>query len=367
MKYTAILMLLIACLCTANAQYEFKIESQVNCTEVKNQQRTGTCWSFATASFLESELMRLGKGQVDLSEMFVVRNIYSDKAKNYILRQGKANFSQGSLSHDLIRIMDKYGTVPQSVYSGLMDGDNGYDHSEMERGLKGFLDGVRKGKTLSAKWGTAFECIMDSYMGTVPASFTYNGQQHTPKSFSKAMGIKVDNYVSITSFTHHPYFDEFIMEIPDNYSNGSFYNIPLDDLMETIDFALLGGYSIAWDGDVSEKGFSAKNGIAVLPTDPKRADLFTKPGEEMTVTTELRQKNFENYSTTDDHLMHFVGIALDQTGNKYYIVKNSWGEISPYKGFLYMSEAYVRMKTISIMLHKDAIPSPTAKKIFAGN
>ena len=338
-----------------SAQYEFTHTKDLNCTSIKNQSRTGTCWSFATASFIESELMRQGKGEHDLSEMFVVRNIYKDKARNYVLRQGKANFSQGSLSHDLIRMIAREGVVPESVYNGLMEGETSHNHSEMEAGLKGFLDGILKSKRLSKKWMPAFESILTAYIGDFPDKFDYNGQQYTPAALAEDLGITATDYVSLTSFSHHPYNAKFILEIPDNYSNGSFYNVTLDELMKTIDNAVAKGYSIAWDGDVSEKGFSAREGIAVLPEDASREDLFTVPGDEVNVTTDLRQEHFESYSTTDDHLMHIVGKATDQDGTEYYIIKNSWGEISPYKGYLYMSKAYAKMKTVAIMVHKDVL------------
>lgn len=347
-----------------SAQYKFKAEKLVDNSEIKNQARTGTCWSFATASFIESELLRTNKGNVNISEMFIVRNIYKDKARNYILRQGKANFSQGSLSHDLIRMASKVGMVPESAYSGLVGDETSYDHSEMEKGLKGFLDGVKESKQLSTKWPMAFDCILDTYMGAAPEQFEYEGKKYTASTFATSLGIDPDNYVSLTSFSHHPFYDQFILEIPDNYSNGAYYNIPIDELMSSIDYALLAGYSIAWDGDVSEKGFSSKEGIAVLPEDENRDDLFTNPGKETTVNQENRQQNFESYSTTDDHLMHIVGVSLDQNGTKYYLVKNSWGERGPYEGYLYMSEAYFKMKTVGIMVHKDAVPKTTSSKLW---
>ncbi|MFT4533676.1 MAG: bleomycin hydrolase [Saprospiraceae bacterium] len=347
-----------------SAQYNFKTEKKISCTEVKSQDRTGTCWSFATASFLESELIRMGHDNINLSEMFIVRNIYKDKAMNYVLRQGKANFSQGSLSHDLIRMTEKHGLITEDAYSGLVNGEIKHNHSEMEAGLKGFLDGIRTSKQLSTKWKPAFNSIIDAYMGAVPLQFKHDGKTYTPKSFVETTKLKTDNYISLGSFTHHPFYEEFILEIPDNYSNGSFYNVPLDEMVSIIDYAILAGYSIAWDGDVSEKGFSAKNGIAVLPEEDSRDDLFSIPGKELKVTQENRQANFENYSTTDDHLMHLVGMALDQNGTKYYIIKNSWGEISDYKGYLYMSESFLKMKTISVMLHKNGLPSDSSKRLF---
>ncbi len=343
--------------------YQFTLQKQIECTDVKSQDRTGTCWSFATASFLESEMIRAGKGRHNVSEMYVVRNIYRDKARNYILRQGKANFSQGSLSHDLIAASRKHGMVPEVVYSGMLGDQKKHDHSEMEAVLKGILDGVLKQKRPSDKWQNAFEAVLDVYLGPEPANFTYDGRQFTPESFASDMSLDPGQYVNITSYTHHPFYESFILEIPDNYSNGAYYNVPVDELQAIVDNALLQGYSVAWDGDVSEKGFSARKGIAVLPEDVKREDLFEEPGTELAVDQALRQKTFENFSTTDDHLMHFTGIAKDQKGTRYYLTKNSWGEISPYKGYLYMSEPYFRLKTVAVMVHKDAIPKKIAKKL----
>ena len=344
-------------------KYEFTIEDKIDCTSVKSQGRTGTCWSYATSSFLESELIRKGKGMHDLSEMFVVSNIYKDKARNYIYRQGKANFSQGSLAHDPIAVAKRYGIVPEAVYAGKEKGAKRHDHSEMEKALKGMLDGVLKQKRLSKKWFTAFQAVLDVYLGETPEKFVYQGKEYTPKSFAKSMDINPDDYVSISSFTHHPFYEKFILEIPDNYSNGAFYNLPIHEVEAIVDNAIRNGYSVAWDGDVSEKGFSASKGIAVAPVDNKREDLFTKPGPETNVTQEMRQETFESYATTDDHLMHLTGIAKDQKGTKYYLIKNSWGEISPHKGFLYMSAPYMRLKMVAILVHKDAIPKDIAKKL----
>lgn len=344
--------------------YQFNTVHSVECTPVKSQGKTGTCWSFATASFLESEVIRKGKGVQDLSEMFVVRNVYRDKARNYVLRQGKANFSEGSLSHDLISIAKKYGVVPESVYSGKLDGAESHDHSEMSDLLKGMLDGVLQQKRPSSKWPIAFDCVVDTYLGSVPEEFTYEGKTFTPQSFAASLDINPDDYVNFTSFTHHPYYDRFVLEIPDNYSNGTFYNVPIDELQRIVDHAINNGYSVAWDGDVSEAGFSAKNGIAILPKDSKREHLFTHPGTELTVDQAMRQSTFESYETTDDHLMHLTGISKDSKGTKYYLIKNSWGEISDYKGFLHMSDSYFRLKTVSVMVHKDAIPKDLAKKMM---
>ncbi len=349
----------------AMAQYTFSTEKMAPCTQVKNQQKTGTCWSFATTSFLESEAIRMGEQDVDLSEMFVVHNIYKDKAINYVLRQGKANFSQGALAHDLIRAVTEHGVVPESVYSGRENEEEVYNHSELEKGLKGFLDGVISAKKIdSQNWQDAVDAILDVYMGDAPQSFVVEGDMMMDaKRYARKLKLDVKDYVNLTSFSHHPFYNSFILEVPDNYSNGSFYNLPIDDLMNTIEFALMEGYTVAWDGDVSEKGFSAKEGLAILPV-TQSEEQWKQPVAEQSVTQQTRQDGFMNYSTTDDHLMHMVGIALDQKGNKYFIIKNSWGEISDYKGFLYMSEAYVRAKTVGVLLHKNAIPAPTASKLF---
>lgn len=343
--------------------YQFESVKNLSCTPVKNQQRTGTCWSFSTISYLEAELLRMGKEAYDLSEMYIVRNIYQDKARNYVFRQGKANFSQGSLNHDVMRALAANGIVPESVYDGKAEGDKVHNHSEMEAVMKGFLDGLLTKKSLSNKWGRAFNGIMDVYMGEVAEEFTYKGTTYTPQTFAANLGVNPDDYVSLTSFSHHPFYKKFVLEVPDNYSNEAYFNLPLDELQAIVDYALDQGYTIAWDGDVSEKGFSAREGIAVVAKDPKREDLFNKPAEEMTITQEYRQGEFESYATTDDHLMHITGVSKDQAGTKYYNIKNSWGEISDYKGFLYMSDAYFRLKTVGIMVHKSAIPKDIAAKL----
>jgi len=357
------IMLVAFAIVDISAQYKITDEVNVGCTAVKNQSRTGTCWSFATCSFLESELMRVGRGDFDLSEMYVVRNIYKDKARNYVLRQGKANFSQGSLSHDFINTVMRHGIVPESTYSGMTDGVTAHDHSELAAVLKGYVDALVGRKKLSDKWDDGFEAILDVYLGQVDETFVVDGKTYHPKAFAMSLGLNPGDYVNITSFTHHPFYSAFILEIPDNFSNGSFINVPLNELEIIVDNALKNGYSVAWDGDVSEKGFSAKNGLAVLPTDIKDENLFKSIVEEEKVTAEARQENFESYTTTDDHLMHIVGIAKDAEGNKYYKIKNSWGEISDLKGFMYMSAPYFQMKTVSITLHKDGVPENIVKQL----
>ncbi len=337
------------------AQYTFTDKINIENTSVKSQGVTGTCWSFSTTSFIEAEAIRLGHKNVDFAEMFNVYNIYLDKANNYISRQGKANFSEGSLAHDVLRTISTHGLVPQSTFTGLEEGETVYNHAEMVSALTGYLDGIIKAGKPSDKWREGFKGILEAYMGEPKQTFQVDGKSYTPKSYAAAMGINPENYVSITSFTHAPFYKPFMLNIPDNYSNQSFSNLPLSELMKVVNNALEKGYSIEWDGDVSEKSFGKKEGIAVLPKDVK-ADYFKSPVEEIKVTQELRQASFENYSTTDDHLMHLVGMAKDQKGNTYYIIKNSWGDYNEYGGYLYMSEAYFMMKTVSVTVHKEAVP-----------
>ena len=356
------LMLLFITSTVITAQYNFVETNRISCTEVKSQDRTGTCWSFATASFIESELIRQGKGKHDLSEMFVVRNIYLDKARNYLLRQGKANLSQGSLAHDLIRVAASEGVVPESIYSGLLPGNEKHDHNEMEAVIKASMDAIISQKRPSDKWDDVLNAILDVYLGEAPSEFKYEGKIYEPTSFAKSLDLDLEDYFSFSSFTHHPYYKDFILEIPDNYSNGSYLNLPLRELQLIVDNALNSGFSISWDGDVSEAGFKHANGIAVLPIDSKDKAFLNNPVDEISVDAEKRQAAFENFSTTDDHLMHLIGTAKDKNGDKYYIIKNSWGDKNVYQGYLYMSEAYLLMKTVSIMVHKDAVPVDIREK-----
>lgn len=339
----------------ASQPYNIQIEKSCAVNEVQSQGSTGTCWSFATASFLESEMLRMGKGVHRLSEMFIVKNIYRDKARNYLLRKGKAQFSEGALAHDYLNAAGSYGLVPEQIYDGLEDGEKKHDHSELATTLTGMMNALVKRKSLSSKWQNAVSGVLDAYLGTSPERFEYQGRSYSPQEFANALGYQRDNYVSLTSYSHHPFGKPFVLEIPDNFSNGSFQNVPIDNLMATIDNAIANGYTVAWDGDVSEKGFSSSKGLAILPADPSRKDAFKNIGPEKSVTQADRQKTFMSYSTTDDHLMHLVGISRDAAGNKYYVIKNSWGDVGPYKGYLHMSEAYARLKTVAIIVHKDVV------------
>ncbi len=345
------------------AQYIIKDEIRIPCTEVKNQQATGTCWSFSTTSFLEAEIIRLKKISIDLSEMYGVRIVYVEKAQNYVLRQGKANFYEGGLAHDALRVLNNYGIVPNTAYPGLVAGDDSLKHYELAEALKGYLDAIVKFGYPGNHWLKAYEGILDVYMGSLPTTFSYRDQSYDPKSFADKMGINAGNYCTITSFSHHPFHTNFILEIPDNYSNGSYFNVKLDEMISIVDFALEKGYSVVWDGDESEIGFSQENGLAILPASTSKDSLFIKPAKEIVVNQGNRQEAFMSYNTTDDHLMHLVGRAKDQNGNTYYLIKNSKGEKGPYKGYLYMSKAYLKMKTIAITLSRDALPEEILKML----
>ena len=334
--------------------YEFTIAKSLETSVVKSQGNTGTCWCFASTSFIESELIREGKDGVDLSEMFVVKNVYLNKANNFLRRHGKTNFGEGALAHDYIQAASEHGLVPEAVYDGLDEDSTKHDHAEMFAVLKGMLDGLVKRRRLSGRWPVAFERVTATYLGDSPTEFSHEGETYTPKTFAKQLGFDAKNYKNITSFSHRPYGEPFVLEIPDNFSSGLFHNVPIDELVATIDRAIENGYTVAWDGDVSERGFSKSKGLAVLPA--KDVEDFLKyPGDEMEVGQAMRQSTFEEHTTTDDHLMHLTGIAHDQNGKKYYLIKNSWGEVGDHDGYLYMSEAYVRLKTISILVHKDMV------------
>ncbi len=364
MNKNIILIALVFTMTTAFAQYEFKTTIDLAQTPVKSQDRTGTCWSYSTASYLESEALRKHEKPVDLAEMFIVRFIYLDKARNYILRHGKSQFSQGGLAHDFIREMGRHGVVPQSIYDARPKGEKIYNHDELAAVLQGYLDGVLKAKHPSLYWMDGFNAILDVYLGEAPKIFAINGRNFTPQSYAEKLGLKAQDYIELTSFTHHPFYHYFVLEIPDNYSNGLYYNIPLADLKAQTDYALEHGYSVSWDGDVSEKGFGSKEGVCILPENEKEENLFKSIVREVNVTQALRQKNYENWSTTDDHLMHIVGKAKDQKGNNYYIVKNSWGNKAGNDGLYYMSEAYFLMKTVAIMLPREALMKSVQPDVF---
>lgn len=349
--------------------YQFTSEVELKRTPVKSQARTGTCWCFATTSFVESELLRMGKGEIDLSEMFVVRNAYIDKADSYIKLHGSANMGQGGQSHDVMDQYRKHGVVPESVYTGLNYGEKEHNHGELFRMLQGILDAVLKrswGSRVTPQWPKAFRAVLDTYLGEIPETFSYEGKEYSPQSFLKDyMQFNPDEYVELTSYSHHPFHTRIRLEIPDNWSfNGQYYNLPLDELEAAVNHALKTGYSVCWDGDVSEKDFSTKDtGYGIVPltdwedrTEAERNAKPSEPVQEKEITQDMRQLSFDNFSTTDDHLMHIVGLAKDQKGTPFYLTKNSHGTERKYKGYVYLSRSYFRLKTIAVMVHRDALP-----------
>lgn len=354
--------------------YKFTAVKHVDATPVQNQFKSGTCWVYSANSFFESELLRMGKGRVDLSEMYIVRAGYLERAENYVRRQGAAAFGQGAETHDVLNIIRKYGLVPQSAYSGFPAGQDKPSHGELEAVLKAILDAVIKtpdGK-LSGQWRAAFTGALDGYMGTPPAKFTVAGKEYTPQTYAQSLGLNLDNYVALTSYTHHPYYQPFVLEVSDNWSNGLFYNLPIDEFVQVADNAVDKGYSIVWASDVSEKTFSAKEGLAIWPqtawgdmTQEEKDGWAKAPIKEKIATPEDRQAGFDELTTTDDHGMHITGSATDQNGTKYYIVKNSWGtDVNKATGgYLYVSQPYFRAKTMSMLVHKDAIPTAIRQKL----
>lgn len=366
-KIVILVAFLFLSICSVTAQkYKFSTIKDIENTEVKSQGRTGTCWSFSTTSFLESEIIRLTGNNIDLSEMYTVRNTYSDKAANYLYRQGKAQFSEGGLGHDVINSVANYGLVPEQVFSGLDLDQEKHNHAEVVAVLKSMLDTYIKNpaKQLSPKWKKATESVLDVYLGVNQQEFKFDGKEYTPKSFAEYVKINPSNYVTITSFNHAKMYDKFVLNIPDNFSNGSFYNVSLDELVSVTEKAIEKGYTAALDCDVSEKTFSSKNGVAFIPV----SNLGSKKGlkeiiKEKNITSSLRQTEFENFNTTDDHLMHIVGLVKDQKGNKYFKVKNSWGIKQGNNGYVYMSMPYFKLKTISVLLHKKAISSNLRTKL----
>lgn len=383
---------IFSCLLTFSASavsaqgYQFTEVVKVPATSVKNQAATGTCWCFATASFMESELLRMGKGTYDLSEMFIVRQKYMNQLQDNYLRRGKGNIGQGSLSHTFMNAYRQVGIVPEEVYTGINYHSEKHNHGEMVRFMQAIAGVAVQAKERSPEYDKLIDNLFDTYLGKLPETFTYKGKEYTPKSFAESLGLNMDDYIELTSFTHHPYYVKFDVEVPDNWEHSLMYNLPLDEMMETVDYALYNGYSVCWDGDVSEKGFSFTNGVAIHPEVRKVEDLsgtdrarfekldekerleevfkFEHPYPEIQVTPEVRQAGFESFVTTDDHLMHLTGIAKDQNGTKYYITKNSWGtERNKFGGYLNMSESFVRAKTIYVMVHKDAIPKAIRNKL----
>jgi bleomycin hydrolase len=338
----------------AQIEKKFTMTKQVKATPVKDQALSGTCWSFATTSFIESELIRMGKGEYDLSEMFSVRNAYNAKATNYIRMQGNLYYTQGGQPHDVMNVVRNLGIVPDSVYDGSYNNSSYLNHTSLDSILSGIIVslGDIEDTALMSRHLDAFNKSCDKYIGKLPKSFIYNGICITPKKYADdILKINPDDYIEITSYTHHPFYSMFCLESRFNWSFGLYYNVPLNEFMEIIDSAITKGFSVVWNGDVSEPTFNFYQGIATAAKD------------EGKVNEAMRQQTYENTSTKVDHVMHIIGIAKDENNEKYYYVKNSWGDINPYGGFMYLSESYCKLKTVSIMVNKKSIPLHIAKNL----
>ena len=369
------------------SEYQFTKVAHLDATPVQSQGMTGTCWSFSALSYFESELIRKGNKTPDiLSEMFIVRKAYESKAEKFIRMDGKINFSEGGAFHDIPFVIRNYGIVPLEVYSGLNYGSETHDHSELFAVLNGAMQGLLSnmqnshGAPLTTSWMSAMNGILDAYLGKDIKEFEFKGKKYTPVSYAKAIGLNMDEYVSLTSFTNHTMYQKCMLAIPDNWAWGESYNVGLQDLFDATEYALKNGYTLAWGADVSEKGFSFKNGLAIVPADPstievkgkdnknfsdagadKASNAFVTPMKELEITPELRQKGYDQKTTTDDHGMHIVGLYKDQNGTRYFLVKNSWGTGNYPKGYSYVSENYFKYKTINVYVHKDGV-MPTLKK-----
>ena len=382
---------LMLCTISATAQqssrgpeYEFKTIKENPVTSVKNQYRSGTCWCFSALSFVESEILRTKGIETDLSEMFVVGKSYHDRAVKYVRVDGHLNFAAGSSFGDVFHVIKDYGIVPQEAMPGFNYGTDKPEHAELDAALKGYVEAIVKNpnKKLSTAWVNGFDGIVAAYFGEYPKGFSVNSVDYTPESYRDYLGINTDEYVNLTSFTHHPFYSQFALEVCDNWRWDTAYNLPIDELMEVMYNAIDKGYTIAWGSDVSEKGFT-RNGIAVMPvekdakpaagsdqekwvgksTEKAAEEVKSELPEEMTITQEMRQDGYDRKTTTDDHGMHIYGLAKDQNGTNYFIVKNSWGEAGKYKGIWYASDAFVRYKTLNIVVHKDALPKDIKKKL----
>ena len=350
--------------------YQIKPVFAIGVTDVKEQGHSGTCWSYTGASFLESEMIKKGKQPVDLAEIYTARKVYLEKAINYLRMHGALTWGDGGELHDVINIYRKYGAVPQIAYTGLINGATKNNFKEMQKDLEGYLKDIVASEKVPANWKEVFEQKLDTYLGAVPKTFMYNGKMYDPQSFAKeVVGLQDEKYIEMLSVEHKPKYQNTLMAVPDNWSYDYAFNVNMEDIIRTIDYALSKGYTVAWAADVSEKYFSWKNGLAVVPekdyndlSAQEQKDYFHVYWNEKTITPEMRQKAFDNYETTDDHAMHIVGLAKDQNGREYYIVKNSWGTNNDNQGYLYVSKNYVRYKTMAIMLNLKGTPKDLVKK-----
>ncbi len=372
---------------TKEEGYQFTTIKDVPHTSIKNQYRSGTCWSFSGIAFFEAEMMRMGKPETDLSEMFVVWHSYFDKSIKYVRMHGTINYGGGGAFNDVMDVIRTYGMVPDTAFPGLQYDEPKHVHAEMDDLLMSMVNSIIKDKNrkLTPVWPMAIAGVLNAYLGEIPENFTYEGKEYTPRSFADDyMGLNMDDYVMLTSYSHHPFYKPFAIEVQDNWAWGQVYNLPLNELMQTINYAIDNDYTVAWAADVSEKGFSWKNGVAIVPENEvksmnnleqskwenltaaekkKALYSFDGPRTEKKITQEVRQKAFDNYQTTDDHGMLLVGTAKDQEGNHYFKVKNSWGTDQKYDGYFYASDAFVAYKTMSILVNKNSIPKAIRKKL----
>lgn len=393
---------IIACLLLLNSAFSLSAQDSIKAKEegfvfetiydiaaspVKDQYRSGTCWSFATTSFVESELLKTGQDTLDLSEMFFVNYAYRQKAEKYVRLHGNANFGPGGQAHDVLNVIKTYGFAPEQAYTGLIIGETKHNHAELDKVLKSYLDAViaNEGGKLSQVWPNAYLALLSAYLSPTPEKISIKNKEISPEQFAKETGFNASDYIELTSYTHHPYYTQFDLEIPDNWSHDLYYNIPMEEMVQVMNYAFEKGYTVCWDGDVSDKGFSHTNGVAIVPEKEtknmdgtertrweklsereKNAELynFKTPGTEKQITAEMRQEAFNNYQATDDHLMHMTGMVKDQNGTIYYKTKNSWASGSnKYGGYLNISESYFRLNTISIMVNRNAIPQTIKKKL----
>ena len=362
----------------------FTVVKENPITSIKDQNQSGTCWAYSSLAFFEAELLRMGKGDHDLCESYLVYNTYMDRADKHVRTHGDASFSQGGSFYDAVYCLKHYGFVPQDAMPapGAPYGDSLFNFNQLDAVTNAYVGAIAKGKLkkINPVWKKDLNAIYANYFGELPTEFTHNGKKYTPKSYTESLGLNPDDYVSLTSYTHHPFYSSFILEIQDNWRWGSSYNLPLDEFMEVMEEGVKNGYSFAWGSDVSEKGFNGRSGVATIPADGaendktgsdaarwtgdnfKGAAIKSNSGEK-TITQEMRQVAYDNWETTDDHGMVIYGLAKDNKGNEYFMVKNSWGEYGPYQGKFYASKAFVAYKTMNIVIHKDALPKKIAKKL----
>ncbi|MBR5282295.1 MAG: aminopeptidase [Alistipes sp.] len=388
-KFALVAALLFGVAISAFAQegYQFTDKKIIGKTvPITNQYRSGTCWCFSTLSFLEEDIIAFGGEEMTFSQMWIVRHAYFDKAVKYVRLHGNLNFAVGGAAHDVTELIAKYGIVPLEAYPGYNYGTTMPEFGEIENVLKAYVDAIIKngnGK-LTTAWMNGLNGILDAYFGVRPETFTYNGKEYTPKSFAESLPVKMEDYLEFSSFTHHPFYSTFALEVPDNWMWGEMYNLPLEEMVAIVDATLEAGHPVAWGTDVSEKGFNGGKAIGVIPAAvednligsdaekwgklsdaEKRAKInnLEGPMKEKTITQEMRQEAFDNYESTDDHGMVIVGTAEDQAGNPFFKVQNSWGESGPYKGFYYFSRPFFEYKTMDIMVHKSMVPKEIKKKL----